>query len=139
MNIQESIKNKLLQLPKNPGVYTFYNNDNEIIYIGKAKNLKNRVKSYFQNKSSLSPKNATMLKHIVNVEWIIVRSEVEALMTEANLIKLHKPKYNIDLRHVNSLSRCTPKVFGSKLFFLCFHQLDLELLNSNAKALISDL
>ena len=61
MNIQESIKNKLLQLPKNPGVYTFYNNNNEIIYIGKAKNLKNRVKSYFQNKSSLSPKNATML------------------------------------------------------------------------------
>ncbi len=98
MNIQESIKNKLLHLPKNPGVYTFYNNNNEIIYIGKAKNLKNRVKSYFQNKSSLSPKNATMLKHIANVEWIIVRSEVEALMTEANLIKLHKPRYNIDLR-----------------------------------------
>ena len=98
MNIQESIKGKLLQLPKNPGVYTFYNSDNEIIYIGKAKNLKNRVRSYFQNKSSLSPKNATMLRHIVNIEWIIVRSEVEALMTEANLIKRHKPKYNIDLR-----------------------------------------
>ena len=98
MNIQESIKSKLLQLPKNPGVYTFFNSDNEIIYIGKAKNLKNRVRSYFQNKSSLSPKNATMLRHIVNIEWIIVRSEVEALMTEANLIKRHKPKYNIDLR-----------------------------------------
>ncbi len=98
MDIQESIKTKLLQLPRNPGVYTFYNNDNQIIYIGKAKNLKNRVRSYFQNKASLSPKNTTMLRHVVNIEWIIVRSEVEALMTEANLIKRHKPKYNIDLR-----------------------------------------
>lgn len=98
MDIQESIKAKLLQLPRNPGVYTFYNNDNQIIYIGKAKNLKNRVRSYFQNKASLSPKNTTMLRHVVNIEWIIVRSEVEALMTEANLIKRHKPKYNIDLR-----------------------------------------
>ena len=98
MDIQESIKTKLLQLPRNPGVYTFYNNENQIIYIGKAKNLKNRVRSYFQNKASLSPKNTTMLRHVVNIEWIIVRSEVEALMTEANLIKRHKPKYNIDLR-----------------------------------------
>ena len=98
MIIPENIKNKLNQLPKDPGVYHFYNDQKNIIYIGKAKNLKNRVKSYFQNKNSLSPKNATMLKHIKNIDWIIVRNEVEALMTEANLIKLHHPKYNIDLR-----------------------------------------
>ena len=96
--IAENIKNKLNQLPKDPGVYHFYNEQKQIIYIGKAKNLKNRVKSYFQNKNSLSPKNATMLKHITNIDWIIVRNEVEALMTEANLIKMHHPKYNIDLR-----------------------------------------
>ena len=93
-----NIKNKLNQLPTDPGVYHFYNEQQKIIYIGKAKNLKNRVKSYFQNKNSLSPKNATMLKHIRNIDWIIVRNEVEALMTEANLIKMHHPKYNIDLR-----------------------------------------
>ena len=98
MILPDNIKNKLKQLPTEPGVYHFYNKQQKIIYIGKAKNLKNRVKSYFQNKNSLSPKNATMLKHIKNIDWIIVRNEVEALMTEANLIKMHHPKYNIDLR-----------------------------------------
>ena len=98
MIFPDNIKNKLNQLPTDPGVYHFYNDQQKIIYIGKAKNLKNRVKSYFQNKNSLSPKNATMLKHIKNIDWIIVRNEVEALMTEANLIKMHHPKYNIDLR-----------------------------------------
>ena len=98
MMYSDNIKNKLNQLPTEPGVYHFYNDQQKIIYIGKAKNLKNRVKSYFQNKNSLSPKNATMLKHIKNIDWIIVRNEVEALMTEANLIKMHHPKYNIDLR-----------------------------------------
>ena len=98
MMFPDNIKNKLNQLPTDPGVYHFYNDQQKIIYIGKAKNLKNRVKSYFQNKNSLSPKNATMLKHIKNIDWIIVRNEVEALMTEANLIKIHHPKYNIDLR-----------------------------------------
>tara|TARA_B110000459_G_C16616275_1_gene499051 strand:+ start:56 stop:1885 length:1830 start_codon:yes stop_codon:yes gene_type:complete len=94
----DQIQTKLKQLPKEPGVYHFYNIEKKIIYIGKAKNLKNRVRSYFQSKSSLSPKNSTMVKHVVNMDWIIVRNEVEALMTEANLIKSHKPKYNIDLR-----------------------------------------
>ena len=98
MILPDNIKNKLNQLPKEPGVYHFYNKQQKIIYIGKAKNLKNRVKSYFQNKNSLSSKNATMLRHIKNIDWIIVRNEVEALMTEANLIKMHHPKYNIDLR-----------------------------------------
>ena len=98
MMFPDNIKNKLNQLPTDPGVYHFYNDQQKIIYIGKAKNLKNRVKSYFQNKNSLSPKNTTMLKHIKNIDWIIVRNEVEALMTEANLIKMHHPKYNIDLR-----------------------------------------
>ena len=93
----DQIQTKLKQLPKEPGVYHFYNIEKKIIYIGKAKNLKNRVRSYFQSKSSLSPKNSTMVKHVVNMDWIIVRNEVEALMTEANLIKSHKPKYNIEL------------------------------------------
>ena len=96
MNLK--IEKKLKLLPKDPGVYQFFNSEDKIIYIGKAKNLKNRVKSYFQNSKSLSPKNATMVKKITNIEWIIVRTEVEALMTEANLIKRYHPRYNIDLR-----------------------------------------
>ena len=76
----------------------FFNSKKDIIYIGKAKNLRKRVRSYFRSKKGMSAKNITMVKHICNLDWIVVRSEVEALLTEANLIKTHKPKYNIDLR-----------------------------------------
>lgn len=92
------MKSKLKQLPTSPGVYLFRNDQNKIIYIGKAKNLRNRVRSYFRKNKHQSPKNVTMIKHIVDLEWIVVSSEVEALLTEANLIKEHKPKYNIDLK-----------------------------------------
>ena len=95
---KKSIIEKIHRLPGSPGVYQFLNLKNKIIYIGKAKNIKKRVKSYFQNIKNQSPKNIVMIKHIVDFEWILVRSEVEALITEANLIKKYRPKYNIDLR-----------------------------------------
>ena len=88
----------LKHVPTNPGVYQFFNSKNKIIYIGKAKNIKNRVRSYFQNSKNKSSKTITLVKNIEKIEWIIVRNEVEALMTEANLIKKHQPRYNIDLR-----------------------------------------
>ncbi len=94
----KEIEIKLKHIPLDPGVYQFFNDKKEIIYIGKAKNLRNRVRSYFRSQKGMSSKNITMLKHIKNFEWIVVRNEVEALLTEANLIKNHKPKYNIDLR-----------------------------------------
>ena len=90
--------NKVKRLPNLPGVYHFYNKEGEIIYIGKAKDIKKRVNSYFQNKKNQSSKNLVMIKHIIDFEWILVRSEVEALITEANLIKKHRPRYNIDLK-----------------------------------------
>ena len=90
--------NKVKRLPNLPGVYHFYNKEGEIIYIGKAKDIKKRVSSYFQNKKNQSSKNLVMIKHIIDFEWILVRSEVEALITEANLIKKHRPRYNIDLK-----------------------------------------
>ena len=95
----DKITAKLKHLPVDPGVYQFFNSENKIIYIGKAKNLRNRVRSYFRSQKGMSAKNITMIKHINNLDWIVVRSEVEALLTEANLIKTHKPKYNIDLRN----------------------------------------
>ena len=94
----KEIENKLKHLPIDPGIYQFFNNKKEIIYIGKAKNLRNRVRSYFRSQKGMSSKNISMLKHIRDFEWIVVRNEVEALLTEANLIKNYKPKYNIDLR-----------------------------------------
>ena len=94
----KEIENKLKHIPIDPGIYQFFNDKKEIIYIGKAKNIRNRVRSYFRSQKGMSSKNIAMLKHIRDFEWIVVRNEVEALLTEANLIKNHKPKYNIDLR-----------------------------------------
>ena len=123
-------QNKVKQVPTKPGVYFFKNDDDEIIYIGKAKHLRNRVKSYFQKTKHQSAKNISMIKRIADIEWIVVRSEVEALLTEANLIKKHQPRYNINLRDDKSFPyiRITkepyPRVFitreiirdGSKYF-----------------------
>ena len=96
--MKEHLTSKLKMAPNEPGVYQFFNSKNKIIYIGKAKNIKNRVRSYFQNSKNKSSKTITLVKNIEKVDWIIVRNEVEALMTEANLIKKHQPRYNIDLR-----------------------------------------
>ena len=86
---------QLKSLPTLPGVYHFKNKDNKIIYIGKAKNLKKRVQSYFQNQKNKSSKTNSMMKNAFDLEWIVVENEVEALLTEANLIKKHRPKYNV--------------------------------------------
>ena len=94
----KNLENKLKYVPNKPGVYQFVNTRGEIIYIGKAKELKKRVRSYFQKCKNKTPKTFAMIKHINNIEWIVVRNEVEALLTEANLIKKHKPRYNVDLR-----------------------------------------
>ena len=94
MSLQSQLKN----IPISPGVYHFTNAKKEIIYIGKAKNLRSRVRSYFQKGKSQSPKNMTMIRHIQGLEWIVVSSEVEALLTEANLIKQHSPRYNIMMK-----------------------------------------
>ena len=86
---------ELKSVPTLPGVYQFKDKDGKIIYIGKAKNLRNRVRSYFQKNKSQSPKTITMMKNARNLDWIVVENEVEALITEANLIKEYRPRYNI--------------------------------------------
>ena len=85
-------------VPTSPGVYFFSDTKGKILYIGKAKNLKNRVRSYFQKNKYQTPKNQSMVKRISDIEWIITSNEVEAIFTEANLIKQHQPKYNVDLK-----------------------------------------
>jgi excinuclease ABC subunit C len=84
-------------LPKKPGIYIMKNSDDEIIYIGKSKSLRNRVKSYFKDKFD-SPKTEILMSHFNSLEYIITDSEKEALILEANLIKKHRPKYNIALK-----------------------------------------
>ncbi len=93
-----SIHEKLKQVPDAPGVYFFYDQSGEIIYIGKAKVLKNRVRSYFQSVDKKDAKTQTLVKNAVDLEWMVVRDEVEALLTETNLIKEHRPRYNIFMK-----------------------------------------
>ncbi len=91
-----NITEKLKKLPKSPGVYVMKNSAGVIIYIGKAKNLKNRVSSYFIG--AHDAKVTAMVAHIADLEWFIVNTENDALFLEANLINKHKPKYNILLK-----------------------------------------
>lgn len=93
-NIDEELK----KLPDEPGVYIMKDASGEVIYVGKAINLKKRVRQYFQSSRNNSPKVNAMVSHIHEFEYIIVDNEIEALILEANLIKKHRPKYNILLR-----------------------------------------
>lgn len=95
---QTDIKEKLKLLPASPGVYRFINKEGVIIYIGKAKNLRNRVSQYFQSENTLTPKTRVMVSKISNIEHTVVDSEEDALLLENNLIKKHLPRYNILLK-----------------------------------------
>lgn len=91
-------KAKLKDVPTDPGVYLMLDGQGEIIYVGKAKNLKNRLRSYFFNLSNRTAKVMAMLEHVADFRYIICASEVDALLTENNLIKKHTPRYNILLK-----------------------------------------
>lgn len=84
-------------MPSNPGVYLFLSQSNEVLYVGKAKSLKNRVSSYFTNLDRLAPKTKILVSKIKKIKTITVASEIEALLLEANYIKKYKPKYNTRL------------------------------------------
>lgn len=92
------IAQELKKLPQKPGVYLMKNKDGEIIYVGKAINLRNRVRQYFQSSRNQSPKTRTMVPHITEFEYIVTDSEMEALLLECTLIKEHQPHYNILLK-----------------------------------------
>ena len=96
-SIKEYLDKKLKQIPMKPGVYLFRDFKNKVIYVGKAKILRNRVKSYFR-KNQTDVKVEVLVSKIVDIEWIITDTEVEALLLENNLIKEYYPKYNIALK-----------------------------------------
>ena len=96
--ITGELEQKLAHLPDRPGVYLWKDSQGRIIYVGKAVNLKNRVRSYMQSSRNHSPKVRAMVARISDLETIITASEIEALILECNLIKKHQPKYNISLR-----------------------------------------
>lgn len=92
------IEEKINAISAQPGVYLFRNAANKVIYIGKAKNLRSRVRSYFQPSRPHHSRTAVMVRQVADIETILVDSEVEALFLEATLIKKHKPRYNVSLR-----------------------------------------
>ena len=85
-------------MPESPGVYQYFNEEGTIIYVGKAKNLKKRVSSYFNRDLSQTPKTQVLVKQIRNLKYIVVNSEQDALLLENNLIKKYQPRYNILLK-----------------------------------------
>ena len=97
MKEEERVKELVSMLPGNPGVYQYFNKEGMLLYIGKAKNLKKRVSSYF-NKNQQSAKTSRMVSQIYDIKYIVVETEYDALLLENNLIKNHQPKYNINLK-----------------------------------------
>ena len=98
MHPTTALQSKLAHLPESPGVYLFKNEQRDIIYIGKAAVLTDRVRSYFQKSADHSPKTSLLVSQVADLETMVTRSELEALILESNLVKRHKPRFNVVLR-----------------------------------------
>ncbi len=121
--MNEKIQSVLNSLPHKPGIYLMKDAQGTIIYVGKAISLFNRVRSYFQESTDLSPKNRSMVAKIEDIEFLVVRNEVEALVLESNFIKQYRPKYNVLLRDDKSypyikvaLTEDFPRVYRVRSF-----------------------
>ncbi len=114
------VVSKIPDLPTNPGVYIYKNSQGKIIYVGKAKNLRNRVRSYFQKGRPADAKTKAMIYNIEDMDFIVTDSEAEALILEDNLIKKNKPKYNILLKddksypYIRITKELFPRVFSTR-------------------------
>lgn len=96
--MNEVVAEKLKSLPGQPGCYIYRDDKGEVLYVGKALSLKNRVRSYFQKSTRHGARIARMVRKVADVEWMVVDSEIEALVLECNLIKRYRPPYNVRLR-----------------------------------------
>lgn len=120
-HISEKLQQKLSEVPTKPGVYLHKNASGNVIYVGKAKNLRNRLRSYFQEGRIVDAKTKAMVGHIDDFDYIIVDTEDEAFILEDNLIKKYKPKYNILLRddktypYIKITNEEFPKIYPTRL------------------------
>ena len=96
--LEPSVFEKINSLPTTPGIYIYKDTVGKVLYVGKAKNTKNRVRSYFTKSADLGPAKERMMGLIANIETISTDTELEALVLEANLIRKHQPPYNVLLR-----------------------------------------
>ena len=135
------LKEFITNLPQQPGVYRYYNSEGTILYVGKAKKLKNRVSSYFQDSKNLNSKTRTLVAQIHRIEYTIVDTEFDAFLLENSLIKEYAPKYNIQLRddktypYICITKEPFPKVFSTRN--IAKHKGDFFGPYSNVKALNS--
>jgi excinuclease ABC subunit C len=117
--MNSELQNKLSNLPAKPGVYQFFNDKKKVIYVGKASNLRNRVKSYFQQKNT-NAKTEALVSKIADLELVVTDSEIEALVLENNLIKEYKPRYNVNLKDDKSFpfikvtNEPFPRIFSTR-------------------------
>ena len=112
----EYLKGIVLNLPESPGCYQYLDDNGVIIYVGKAKNLKRRVSSYF-NKDQQTLKTRLLVAKIADIRYVVVNSEADALLLENNLIKQHKPRYNVLLKDDKTYpSICITNEYFPKLF-----------------------
>jgi len=121
--MNEKIQSVLNSLPHKPGIYIMKDAQGTILYVGKAISLYNRVRSYFQESTDLSPKNRSMVAKVDDIEFLVVKNEVEALVLESNYIKQYRPKYNVLLRDDKSypyikvaLTEDFPRVYRVRSF-----------------------
>ncbi|HLH63504.1 MAG TPA: excinuclease ABC subunit UvrC [Ktedonobacteraceae bacterium] len=121
--MNEKIQSVLNSLPHKPGIYLMKDAQGTILYVGKAISLYNRVRSYFQESTDLSPKNRSMVAKVDDIEFLVVKNEVEALVLESNYIKQYRPKYNVLLRDDKnypyikvSLAEDFPRVYRVRSF-----------------------
>ncbi len=120
INVHRYTQDDVKTFPKKPGVYRFYNKESTVIYVGKAKNLKSRVASYFNDLSGQNRKTYKMVSEIAHIEFTIVNSEFDALLLENSLIKEYQPKYNILLKDDKSFPYITvvnepfPRIFSTR-------------------------
>jgi len=114
------LKEKIKNLPSNPGVYIYKNRNGKVIYVGKASNIRNRVRSYFQSNKHFDAKTTALVRNIHDLEYIITDTEAEALILEDTLIKRHKPRYNIMLRddktypYIRITNEPYPRIFSTR-------------------------
>src|SRR5436190_14872876 len=121
--MNEKIQSVLQSLPHKPGIYLMKDASGTIIYVGKAISLYNRVRSYFQESTDLSPKNRSMVAKVDDIEFLVVKNEVEALVLESNYIKQYRPRYNVLMRDDKSypyikvsLTEDFPRVYRVRSF-----------------------
>src|SRR6056300_1916784 len=118
MNV-ENVKDFLKTLPTHPGIYRMLDKQENVIYVGKAKNIKKRVASYF-NKNLASPRTRLMVSHIANIQFTVTNTEAEALILENNLIRNHMPRYNVIFRDDKSYPYL--KISGDQFPRISFHR-----------------